>query len=76
MIFFYFVHNRKERANIISPSQLDPDPSYPVLHVHSKEPSVLVHSALSSQLSVPFSHSSISVEVDKLDNKYAFPSLF
>ena len=55
--------NDKEHANIISPSQLDPDPSYPVLHVHSKEPSVLVHSALSSQLSVPFSHSSISVEV-------------
>jgi hypothetical protein len=40
-----------------------PSPAYPALHVHAKEPIVSLQVALSSQLSVPLAHSSMSSQL-------------
>ena len=44
----------------ILPSHLNPLPVKPERHVHQKDPAVLVHRALTSQLWIFFTHSSIS----------------
>ena len=49
-----------QRVVICIPSHCSPEPRNPSLHVHVNDPTVLAHSALSSQLSVPLSHSLIS----------------
>ena len=49
-----------DRVVICIPSHCSPEPWNPSLHVHVNDPTVLAHFALSSQLSVPLSHSLIS----------------
>ena len=51
------------------PVHVSPSPLNPVLHAQVKLPKVLVQSALSSQLSVPSVHSSISAGDQKIKIK-------
>jgi hypothetical protein len=51
-----------------SPTQTSPDPVYPVLHVHTKEPGVFIHMALTSQ-GLSSSHSLISAGNNRLANR-------
>ena len=58
-----YVH-RLVSCNLLK--QMTPSPVYPGLHVHSKLPTVLSHTAFISQLSVSRSHSSMS----KVEKEY------
>ena len=46
------------------PSQVTPSPENPLLHVHVKDPMVLLQAAFASQLSVLAMHSSISIMIN------------
>lgn len=55
--------------------QVTPSPENPVLQLHVNEPSVLVQTASSWQLSVPSSHSLSSKEIEKT-NTHALITLY
>jgi nucleoside recognition membrane protein YjiH len=49
-------------ATVVSLTQIKPEPEYPPLQAQVKEPALLVHAALASQLWVPVLHSLMSVQ--------------
>ena len=67
----------KETEVLFSPVQLSPSAEYPGLQMHTKDPSVLLQTAFSSQLCFPVSHSfSSAIQKPGTESKNLFSFLF
>ena len=61
-VYFSRIYEETKNKNMLLPVQLLPSPEYPGLQVQLWDPSVLLHTALMSQLWVLIIHSSLSMK--------------
>ena len=62
LVYISVIYEETKNKNMLLPVQLLPSPEYPGLQVQLWDPSVLLHTALMSQLWVLIIHSSVSMK--------------